>query len=52
MAENPKPAPPDSETPFQRFPRLAKKVVTAPKPPTEKPGPQRGLPSAPSGSPG
>ena len=49
MAENLKPAPPDSETPFQRFQRLAKKVVTAPKPPTQKPGPQRG---SPSGSPG
>ena len=49
MADQERPAPSDSETPFQRFHRLAKKVVAAPKPPTEKPGPQR---ESPSGSPG
>ena len=32
VAENPKPAQPDNETPFQRFQRLAKKIVAAPKP--------------------
>ena len=30
---------PDNETPFQRFQRLAKRIVTAPKPPVEKPKP-------------
>ena len=35
-AEKPEPALPENETPFQRFQRLAKRVVTVAKPPVDK----------------